>query len=349
MTATPANFLRNIWYYAMPSVTLKCGRMTSKIILDEPILFCRDNSGNVFALRDVCPHRGVPLSDGHFDGDQVECCYHGWRFDGQGKCTCIPALVGHEGIEPENIRVRSFKVVEQQGGIWIYIQDLQHQTADYPAVPFVMNVGKNEQPFVCEQMVFPCNIDHAVVGLMDPAHGPFVHASWWWRGRKSIHEKAKIFAPSYLGFTMLRHKPSQNSFAYKLLGGSPETEISFQLPGIRIEQINVGRHVVGNLTCVTPISATETEITHSIYTSISWLKFIQPIVKIFAIRFLNQDKRVVVMQQQGLKYEQNLLLIRDADTQARWYYQLKNEYIRALAEARAFVNPIKEVVLRWRS
>jgi phenylpropionate dioxygenase-like ring-hydroxylating dioxygenase large terminal subunit len=198
-------------------------------------------------------------------------------------------------------------------------------------------------------MIFPCYIDHAVIGLMDPAHGPFVHTSWWWRSRKSIHEKAKNFGPSHLGFTMLRHRPSKNSFAYKILGGTPETEIGFQLPGVRIEHIRVGQNVVGNLTCVTPISEVETEITNTIYTTIGWLGFLAPIIGIFARRFLSQDRSVVVMQQDGLKYEQNLLLIRDSDTQARWYQQLKNEYARAQAEERPFHNPVKETVLRWRS
>ena len=41
----------------------------------------------------------------------------------------------------------------------------------------------------------PCNIDHGIIGLMDPAHGPFVHQAWWWRSRASIHEKEKHFEP----------------------------------------------------------------------------------------------------------------------------------------------------------
>ena len=29
----------------------------------------------------------------------------------------------------------------------------------------------------------PCSVDHGIIGLMDPAHGPFVHQAWWWRSR----------------------------------------------------------------------------------------------------------------------------------------------------------------------
>lgn len=323
--------------------------MLAKTLLGEPVLFCREANGKAFAIRNVCPHRAMPLSYGKFDGREVECCYHGWRFNGQGTCTHIPSLTGHEGVEAENIKVRSYPVRESQGGIWILMEDPKIKLIEEPQLPIVPDILFDQAPVVTEVMNFPCYIDHAVVGLMDPAHGPFVHTSWWWRSRKSIHEKSKPFGPSHLGFTMQRHTPSSNSFAYKILGGKPETEISFQLPGIRIEHIRAGKIVVCNLTCVTPLNDNETEITHCIYTNSSWLKLAAPIVKPFARHFLNQDKSVVVMQQEGLKHEQNLLLIRDADTQARWYYQLRNEFTRSQADERVFTNPVKETVLKWRS
>jgi hypothetical protein len=43
------------------------------------------------------------------------------------------------------------------------------------------------------------------------------------------------------------------------------------------------------------------------------------------------------------------MLIDDADTQAKWYYRLKQEYARACAEKRPFVNPVEARVLRFRS
>jgi len=344
----PTPFLRNLWYFALPSAALKPGRMLAKTLLGEPIIFCRPHDGKAFALRDVCPHRAMPLSYGIFDGQEVECCYHGWRFNGLGTCTHIPSLIGHEGVTPSNIQIRSYPIRETQGGLWIYMEDAKVKS-DQPPSPFIQDILPDQAPVITEIMRFPCYIDHAVVGLMDPAHGPFVHTSWWWRSRHSIHEKSKPFEPSYLGFTMRRHKPSRNSFAYKILGAKPETEISFQLPGIRIEHIRAGKIVVCNLTSVTPINDIETEITHSIYTNSSWLKLLTPFIRPFARKFLNQDRSVVVMQQEGLKHEQNLMLIRDSDTQARWYYQLRNEFSRSQTEARAFVNPVKETVLKWRS
>jgi len=338
-------FLTNIWYHAMPSAALDIGQMKKAEITGLPLLFVRAKDGKVSAMRNVCPHRGIPLSYGNFDGNEVECCYHGWRFKPDGQCSAIPSLCGGEGVNVSKIKVRDYRVHEAQGQIWVYVGE---GDADISFIPELPGIG-NALPKVTLQSVFPCHIDHAVVGLMDPAHGPFIHQSWFWRSQRSIHEKAKAFGPRPFGWAMLRHRPSSNSKAYKILGGVPETEITFKLPGIRVEHIKVGNHTVINLTCVTPVNENETLITNSLYWTPWWLDVMKPVVRFFGNLFLGQDRRAVEWQQEGLKHEKNLLLIKDADTQARWYYQLKNEYKRALDEVREFQNPVKETTLRWRS
>ncbi len=45
-------------------------------------------------MRDVCPHRLAPLSQGRVDPTTgcIECPYHGWQFASNGACTKIPQL-----------------------------------------------------------------------------------------------------------------------------------------------------------------------------------------------------------------------------------------------------------------
>lgn len=38
-------------------------------------------AGELFAMDNVCPHRGAPLSDGRMDGARIVCPWHGWAFD----------------------------------------------------------------------------------------------------------------------------------------------------------------------------------------------------------------------------------------------------------------------------
>ena len=71
----------------------------------------------------------------------------------------------------------------------------------------------------------------------------------------------------------------------------------------------------------------------------SWLGAFKPVVKHLAETFLGQDRIVVVRQQEGLADDPALLLIDDADTQAKWYAKLKRAWLAAEAEGRPFENP----------
>ena len=338
--------LREAWYYAAPSRRLGRGRTLPLTMLGEPVLLGRGRDGSVFALRNICPHRGMPLSAGTFDGDEIECCYHGWRFAPDGGCTAIPSLAAGQRFDLSLASVPRYPVREVQGNIWVFFGS---DPATAPEIQMLAGFAASAAPRLIETMRFAAAIDDAVIGLMDPAHGPFVHSAWWWRSRRSAHEKAKAFAPSPWGFTMIRHAPSSNSRAYRLLGGAPETEISFRLPSVRVEQIWAGRVAVANLTALTPVDAETTLVNHCIYWNAPWLSALQPLLRPYVRAFLRQDGEIMRRQRDGLRFDPVLSLIDDADTQARWYYRLKEEYRRALAERRAFANPVKPQTLRWRS
>lgn len=346
----PDLFITGLWYLALPSQQLRPGQMRAKKLLGQSIVLGRAKDGKVFALRNICPHRGIPLSHGQFDGCEVECCYHGWRFNTEGICTEIPSLVPEQKFNLSRIKVFKFPCREAQGLIWIYIpQPFTSIPDELPPIPVIPEMGE-VLPKLVETKLFPCDIDHAVVGLMDPAHGPFVHRSWFWRSKKSIHSKSKKFAPIPLGFKMLRHRPSKNSKAYALLGGDISTEISFQLPGIRIEHIKAGRYTLCALTTLTPIDAQQTEIHQFFYWNFPrWFSVLKPLFRPFARAFLNQDYQVIAKQQEGLQENPKLILINDADTQAKWYQQLKKAYIIAQRENSPMHNPIPETTLHWRS
>jgi phenylpropionate dioxygenase-like ring-hydroxylating dioxygenase large terminal subunit len=337
--------LRDVWYYATPSHRLKRGKLMPKTLMGEPIVFGRDTDGKAFALRDICPHRGIPLRFGRFDGCEIECCYHGWRFDAVGACTAIPAIVDAQQPDLSKVRVRSYPVQEVQGGIWIFLGDELDRAPPVPVLPEL----DGHTPKMVKTMMFEGSIDHAVIGLVDPAHVTFVHQSWFWRSAKSIRDKVKAFESTPWGFTMTRHSPSSNSFAYKLLGGNLETEIVFRLPGVRYEHITAGKHVMCHMTTLTPVGDLLTEINHSIYWTMPWLTPFRPLFRPFVDNFLDQDREVIARQQLGLQHKPPLMLLGDPDVPARWYLRLKNEFVKAKTEGRAFDNPIKSRTLTWRS
>ncbi len=342
-------FVSDIWYFAGISSDIKPGKLIRRVIAKEPITLGRRRDGTVFALRDICPHRAAPLSAGHIKDDTVECPYHGWRFGvNDGACKEIPAMCADQRFQSEKIKVRSFPIRENGALIWVYIASDKRFTGmppiDPPAFAFA-----NRRPVMDDELLLNCHVDQAVIGLMDPAHGPFVHRQWWWRSEKSIHEKAKRFEPRERGFAMAAHSPSSNSFAYKLLGGKPITEISFRLPGIRTEEIKVGEKTLLSFTAVTPIDETQTQIRQIFFTDMRLIKVLSPLLKVGAAKFLRQDGDMVDLQQMGLKYDPVLMLVEDADTQAKWYHAIKKEWAKSRTEQRDFINPVKAKTLRWRS
>ncbi|MDZ7962720.1 MAG: aromatic ring-hydroxylating dioxygenase subunit alpha [Aulosira sp. DedQUE10] len=344
-------FVRNIWYYALPSDRLKPGKMVSRTFLGEPILLCRSHEGKIFAMRDICPHRAVPLSCGRFDGQEVECCYHGWRFNHAGRCTAIPSLVEGQDVDLNRYNVESYEVREAQGNIWIYMAEpgKSHSSASDMEIPVIPGFG-DRPPQLVEVMKFSGFMDHAILGLIDPAHSPYVHRLWWWRSGK-IDDEVKQFDPSPYGFTMRKHKlPANTGRVYQLIGGGvPEVEITFELPGIRIENITTAKHRVSNVAAITPISETETQVMFALYWTPTWATLLKPLLQFLARGFLAQDRAIVEKQQMRLQYNPVLRLVKDADTQMQWYNQIKREYARAVAEDRPFVNPMKSQVLHWRA
>jgi phenylpropionate dioxygenase-like ring-hydroxylating dioxygenase large terminal subunit len=347
-------FLTDAWYFAAMSREVRRGRLQRLEILGEPVLLGRSPDGALFALYDICPHRAAPLSGGRFareaDGrPSVECPYHGWRFGSDGRCAAIPSLVPGQDLDVSRIRVRAYPIAESQGMVFIFVPGGRRREVEAPVPPPRFPDIANSVSRIVERRTFSAHIDHAIVGLMDPAHGPHVHQQWWWRSRRSAHEKAKDFGPSHEGFTMLRHAPSSNSRAYAALGGAPQTEITFRLPAFRWEHVTVGRRQVLALTCLTPANDRETRISQIIWSDHPIIRIAEPFVRLAARRFLEQDGRMVDLQNEGLRYDPSLIWIDDADTQARWYQALKREWLASRREGRAFVNPVQPTTLRWTS
>ena len=343
-----AELLRGLWYVALLGADLRPGRMVAKTLLGERLLIGRGRGSQIFALRDICPHRGIPLHYGRFDGETIACSYHGWRFDMDGACVEIPSLREGQQVDLTKIRCGSYPCVERQGVIWVYFPRADETTTSEP--PHMPVLADDARPLAAIMLPFPCSTDHAAFGLMDPTHAAFVHTSWWFKKEATkLRPKEKQFEPIELGWRMVRHPLPPQNLVYRLLGRSVETEISYQLPGLRIEEIHGDHHTVVGLTAITPITDETTEVHQIFWASLRWAALFSPLFKPFMRTFLDQDRQVVVRQREGLVHAPRLMLINDADTQARWWMRVKDEWIAAQAQGRAFVNPLGPKTLHWRS
>lgn len=72
---------------------------TAAEVQDQPVavklldmkLVCYRSGGKVVIARDLCFHRGAPLSKGWVENGEIVCPYHGFRYNCEGKCTAVPA------------------------------------------------------------------------------------------------------------------------------------------------------------------------------------------------------------------------------------------------------------------
>lgn len=354
-TRVGEGLIRDAWYFVETGAALRPGKLKRYEVLGEPILLGRDGSGRVYALRDICPHRAAPLSAGQLVRDEngaeaVACPYHGWTFrTADGVCSKIPSLTADQDMDASRIRVRRYPVRESQGLVFVFIPSDPRSTDEPAEGPPEFDGAVGGSPKLVESMIFESHVDHAVVGLMDPAHGPYVHQQWWWRSSKKQLDKSKRFEPRPFGFSMVRHAPSKNSRAYRILGGAPETEITFRLPGYRWEHIVVGPRQVLGLTCLTPLDEKRTRVTQIFWSDHPLFSLLRPVIRAAARRFLKQDGDMVNLQNEGLRFDPALLWIDDADRQAKWYQALKREWNDSRAAGRPFENPVKAAVLKWRS
>lgn len=139
-----------------------------------PWVVCRLEDGRLFMAQDRCPHLGASLSDGKIIGNRLECPFHGFCFEGDGRCTHIPAL-GLEGRIPEKLRLKTLPLREVQGWIWGWWGE---KAADPDLIPLFAEFrqGWHWQDIASDWSV---HVTRAIENQLDVAHLPFVH-------RKSI-------------------------------------------------------------------------------------------------------------------------------------------------------------------
>jgi phenylpropionate dioxygenase-like ring-hydroxylating dioxygenase large terminal subunit len=346
-------FLWDFWYPALRSREISGKRLATAMLLEVPVVLGRTSDGKAFAMRDSCPHRGIPLSYGHFDGQILECSYHGWRFEAcSARCVEIPSLTSQDKLKVDRVFAGHYPCEERDGYVWVYM------TAPGSCLPETVPGAPKLATFsdkykithlTCE---LPSHIDHGIIGLMDPAHGPFVHQSWFWRSRRSIHEKQKQFEPIPNGFRMSPHSPSSNSLPYQLLrkrtGQPVTTTIDFILPNVRLEEIHSGKLWFSSRATVTPVRRDLCRIDFVAAWNVFFLPV--PIFRMFGTTFLRQDQETMIRQAEGLKHDPQLMLINDADRPAKWYFALKANLLESRRTGAPMTHPMSgPVTLRWRS
>ncbi len=138
----------------------------------------RGEDGAVRCLRNRCPHRGVALHRGRVRGNEIECPYHGFRFDGAGRCTLMPCE-GKDARIPRGLEVSPFPVREAHGLVWLWwgAAPANGEVSSLPPVPWFPELPASDRYAHGGAMEWPTHYVRAIESNFDIHHGPFVHGN----------------------------------------------------------------------------------------------------------------------------------------------------------------------------
>ena len=163
------NLLRSYWQPAALVSEMPGERPVKAVrIMSEDLVLFKKREGWGLISR-YCAHRGVDLSYGRLEEDGIRCLYHGWLYNGEGKCVEQPAEPEHSQFLGK-IRIANYPCVEKNGIIFTYMG-----AGDPPPFPdYDCFVAPEEYTFAFKGL-WDCNWLQGLEGGIDPSHVSFLH------------------------------------------------------------------------------------------------------------------------------------------------------------------------------
>lgn len=161
----------DFWYPLARSRDIRPGKALGVTFAGEPIVLVRPQNGALFALEDRCAHRQVPLHLGVVRGDRLQCGYHCWTFNREGRCVNVPYLDGDNAL-PNG--VRSYPVREAYGFAFVFPGARgKAETVAFPVVPSFADPTYKTRTL---DRRIKCHYSYMHENLMDMNH-QFLHRS----------------------------------------------------------------------------------------------------------------------------------------------------------------------------
>lgn len=235
-TIAPANQVRTCainldrWYVVARASEVK-DKPVGVNLWKRPIVLYRDDIGVIRALEDRCPHRQVKLSTGQVLANDIECAYHGWRFDSEGNCSGVPYLAENQKLP--RCKIESYPVLELNGFVWLFPGDPSQADSILPmGLPEWDNLN-----YIATVATIECkgHYSYLIENLMDMYHGHLHDNYQAWASAKlenisansdrvdalyeaqSYYKIDKIWSISQLFFPSLRRlhpEPLKVSYVY---------------------------------------------------------------------------------------------------------------------------------------
>lgn len=311
--------MKNYWYAIAKSSELSHKPLAYKL-LNEPIVLFRDENNKVSALVDICPHRNVRLSNGKVKNGNVQCPYHGWEFNSQGKCVKIPSLCNGDKI-PNSAHNSSYPIIEKQELIWVWFGDRQPQENEKPfEIPHFNENGWNH---TWVETTIKNSVENVIENFVDCSHTGYIHGGLFRTPADHLAETVVKRVQNGVIIDIDEKTDKRDSVLSKVLLGKNDEHThqdQFIIPSIVRVAYGFGKDktIIGYQICV-PVEDYLTKV----YVCVTWkmgilTNLISPIVKIVGNKVLDQD--IWILEDQGeiiKKYGENFVST-PSDTANNW-------------------------------
>jgi toluene monooxygenase system ferredoxin subunit len=89
------------------------GEMKAFEVDGDEVLLAFPGGGSVIAIQSTCPHQGIPLGEGDFDGAVLVCRAHHWEFD----------VATGRGLNPTDCRLTRYRTKVIDETVWVDRED----------------------------------------------------------------------------------------------------------------------------------------------------------------------------------------------------------------------------------
>ena len=307
---------------------------TQVCVHDRKLVLWRGANNSIACLPDVCPHRGAELSKGAVHSGELQCPYHGWKFNSLGKCTRVPQAAKGQYI-PRACNAKPWTVIESAGVVWVAPSNPDEKAAGPHKK---VREFSSEEAFVTDYVLDAnYSYDLQIENLLDPAHIHFVHHGFQGNERKAGYIKASEMVVNDEDMTI------SGTFTHTT-HDVPVIHIVFHWPSVvDVSIFNVGGKIMRkNIIFVTPIANDKCRV---LFRDVAMKKFLAPP---FAHTFLNtssvedvyqvinsevvaaimkQDIDILESQQSNTGSSKRYLLLTESDRMIVEYIRVKQKWI----------------------
>lgn len=158
---------------------VEIGQYFTAKICDEPIVVTRGNDNELRAFSNVCRHRAGLVAVGEGKRKTLQCNYHGWTYNLEGRLQAAPEFEGVECWNKAEVCLPQFRVETWEGLVFVNLDSsCEPLTSIYTDVTSHIKHDMSSMKLAARKDWFiDCNWKTYIDNYLEGYHIPIVHPS----------------------------------------------------------------------------------------------------------------------------------------------------------------------------